>query len=208
MKKELEQKLRRELEQKIRRQMQEQERDRQLALQNRPDKAPTSTPKEESDYRSLEKDIVLYPIKVGQIIPLKNIYFDANKSSLKEASNIELARAFAFLDSNPNIIVEISGHTNGLCSHEFARTLSKDRSKAVSDYLTERGIPISRLRFKGYGKTVPIASNDSVAGRKKNQRVEMKILEIKYIFSMFAPFFIGPLLKFDRFHFILSGISA
>ncbi len=173
-KKELEQKLRRELEQNIRKQMAERQRDYELA---NPESAKPA--EGQSGYRELSKDIMLYPIKVGQIIPLNNIYFDANKSTLKEASNNELARVFEFLDSNPNLIVEIRGHTNGLCSDAFAASLSKERSMAVANALKDGGIPADRLTFKGYGKTLPVASNSSSEGRRKNQRVELKILEIK-----------------------------
>ncbi len=175
LKKEVEQKLRKELEEKIRRQQKERERDIALNTQQADGVNPSPAP----EYRELEEDIKLYPIKVGQIIPLNSIYFDANKSTLKEESSLELARAVDFLQKNPNVIVEISGHTNGLCSHEFARELSKGRSGAVANYITNNGIHKDRLRFKGYGKTMPIASNDTVEGRRKNQRVEMKILEIK-----------------------------
>ncbi len=175
-KKELEQKLRRELEQKLRKQMQERQRDLELANSGGTPAASGTNP---GAYIELKKDIMMYPIKVGQIIPLNNIYFEANKSTLKEESTNELIRVFEFLDSNPNLIVEISGHTNGLCSDAFADELSTDRSNAVMDYITERGINRDRVEYKGYGKTRPIATNDSVEGRKKNQRVEMKILEIK-----------------------------
>jgi|GEM_PF-612077 len=175
-KKELEQKLRRELEQKLRKQMLERQRDIELASGGKPS---TSSDGDGGNYRELQKDIMMYPIKVGQIIPLNNIYFEANKSTLKEESTNELVRVFEFLDSNPNLIVEIRGHTNGLCSDAFADELSTDRSNSVMKYITERGIPRDRIEYKGYGKTEPVASNDSVEGRKKNQRVEMKILEIK-----------------------------
>lgn len=175
LKKEVEQKMRRELQDKMRKQ--ERERERDIALNQQ--KPENTNPDPAPEYRELEEDITLYPIKVGQIIPLNNIYFDANKTSLKDESNTELERAVNFLQKNPNLIVEISGHTNGLCSHEFARELSKGRSAAVAKYVTENGVHKDRLRFKGYGKTLPIASNDTVDGRRKNQRVEMKILEIK-----------------------------
>ncbi|MEM7106499.1 MAG: OmpA family protein [Bacteroidota bacterium] len=167
-----EQRLRREIENNIRKQMRERERD--IASNNT---FPTSDP-EEPVYRELENDVVLYPIKVGQIIPMDNIYFDANKTTLKEASFIELQKVLDFLNNNKNLVVEISGHTNGLCSTSFAEELSDGRSKIVTEYLIEHGIPGDRLSYRGYGKTKPIATNNTLEGRKKNQRVEMKILEI------------------------------
>ncbi len=175
LKKQLESKLRRELESKMRRQLKEREREAALAKSN-PNGSQQPNAPERLD---LNKDITLVPIQVGQIIPLNNIFFDANKYTLKKESFTELERALAFLKSNENLIVEVGGHTNGLCSHEFAETLSKGRSKTVKEYFVDNGIPDWRIQFRGYGKTVPIADNNSSAGRKKNQRVELKIIEIK-----------------------------
>ena len=126
----------------------------------------------------LEKDILLIPLKVGQIIPMKNIFFDANQFSIKEKSYKELNRILGFLNANPNLIVEVGGHTNGFCSHEFANELSKGRAERVTQWCIDNGIPQNRVQFCGYGKIRPIATNDTVAGRRKNQRVELKILEI------------------------------
>ncbi len=133
---------------------------------------------EDKDYKEVKKDIILVPIKVGQIIPLHNIFFEANEATIKDASFPELQRALDFLEKNDNLIVEIGGHTNGVCSHDFAKVLSTGRAKEVMDYFTDKGISKNRIKFRGYGKTQPIADNKTTAGRKKNQRVEMKILEI------------------------------
>ncbi len=134
--------------------------------------------KEEREYRKVEKDILVVPIKVGQIIPMNNVFFDANQSSLKEVSFAELDRVVAFLEQNSNLIVEVGGHTNGWCSHEFASELSRNRAASVTDYFKSKGISENHIQFKGYGKTNPIADNNTLSGRKKNQRVELKILEI------------------------------
>ncbi len=130
------------------------------------------------EYKELEKDILMVPIKVGQTIPMNNLFFDSNKSSLKGESITELARITKFLRNNPNLVVEVGGHTNGWCSHTFANDLSTDRSKVVAEYFYEQGISENKVLYKGYGKTNPIASNDTIKGRKENQRVELKILEI------------------------------
>ena len=169
-KREIEAQLRREITQKVRKEAKERERD--IAL-NSPE---ATAPKK---YRELEENVTLYPIEVGQIIPLNNIYFDANEATLKQESEDELLRTLKFLDKNPSLIVEISGHTNGLCSTEFANELSSARSATVANFLKENGISKARVTNKGYGKIQPIASNANVEGRRKNQRVEMKILEIE-----------------------------
>ena len=80
--------------------------------------------------------------------------------------------------TNSNIAVEIRGHTNGLCSHEFANQLSDDRAQTIVDYLVKKGINAKRMKYHGYGKTDQIADNDSRAGRRKNQRVELKIITV------------------------------
>ena len=130
------------------------------------------------EYREVEQDIVLVPLKVGEVIPMNNIFFDSNQATLKEESFTELERVLSFLKSNPQLIVEVGGHTNGWCSHSFANELSDKRANKVMEYFVESGISPSRIQYKGYGKTKPIASNDNAAGRRKNQRVELKILEI------------------------------
>ncbi len=129
-------------------------------------------------FKEVEKDVMLVPLKVGAIIPMNNIFFDANQATLKNASYAELDRIINFLFKNERIVVEIGGHTNGWCSHEFASELSQERAEVVMNYIVENGVRQKRIYSKGYGKTKPLASNDSLQGRKQNQRVELKILEI------------------------------
>jgi outer membrane protein OmpA-like peptidoglycan-associated protein len=165
LKKELEAQIRRELEDKIRKQLEE-----EYANKEKDNPSPAKPPKED--------DVLIVPIKVGQIIPMNNIFFDANKTTLKDASFKELEKVVEFLVTHPNLIVEVGGHTNSWCSHDFANELSSGRAKIVQEFLVSKGISKTRIQFHGYGKTQPIADNKTVAGRKKNQRVEMKILEI------------------------------
>ena len=177
IKKALEEQYRKELQDKINEQKQQDKPFKPVATAPQA-VIPESTPGP-AIYQELEQDILLVPIKVGQIIPMNNIFFDANKSTLKPASTAELERVLAFLQKKSNLIIEVGGHTNGWCSSSFAHELSMDRSKAVADYLIEHGISEHRIQFRGYGKTKPVATNDTIAGRKKNQRVELKILEIE-----------------------------
>ena len=129
-------------------------------------------------YQEVEKQLNLISLKEGAIFTLNNIFFDVNKADIKPPSESELNRVFLFLQSNPQLSIEIGGHTNGWCSTEFAQTLSKDRSNAVYEYLIKKGISKKRLSFQGYGKSDPIATNKTQAGRRKNQRVELKIIDI------------------------------
>lgn len=83
-----------------------------------------------------------------------------------------------FLLSNPNIYVEIGGHTNGLPNDAFCQKLSDERAKNVVAYLMTKGVPATHLTSRGYGKTQPIADN-ATAAAGKNQRVELKIIKVE-----------------------------
>ncbi len=114
----------------------------------------------------------------GQTIRMDKdmLYFPADSSSITSKTIPVLTEVYTFLATNPNIIVEIGGHTNGTPSHEYCDKLSTERAKAIVDYLASKGIPRKRLQYKGYGKRNPIDSNTTAVGRKRNQRVEIKIL--------------------------------
>ncbi len=115
-------------------------------------------------------------LKTGQIIRIDKLFFKADKSVITESSFEVLNEVFQFLDDNEDVIVEIGGHTNDLPPPFYCDKLSKERAKAVVEYLKEKGINENRLQYKGYGKRRPIATNETEAGRKRNQRVEIKIL--------------------------------
>jgi len=112
----------------------------------------------------------------GQVMRLRNLGFDANSSKLLQGGQSVLDELFNFLKGNPSVNVELGGHTNNLCDTPYCNSLSEKRAKKVADYLINKGINSNRLKFKGYGKTNPIATNSTAEGRKTNQRVEVKIL--------------------------------
>lgn len=117
-------------------------------------------------------------IRKGQTLRMDNILFEIDKSVIAKESYQPLNELLKFLSANTDIVIEVGGHTNGLCSDSFCDQLSASRAKVVAEYLAQRGIPRSRLQYKGYGRKMPVASNDTVEGRRKNQRVEIKILNI------------------------------
>lgn len=127
-------------------------------------------------YEEIQTRLLLIPIEAGRSTVLSNIFFNPNNAQLKEASYPELERVVRFLTDNPGLIVEIGSHTDGYPSHAAAIQLSAQRAKRIYDYLLAQGIGKNRLRYRGYGKTRPIASNDSQEGRRMNQRIELKIL--------------------------------
>jgi outer membrane protein OmpA-like peptidoglycan-associated protein len=116
-------------------------------------------------------------LKVGMSITLRGIYFDFDKSTIKPESRPALEDAAKMLKENPTISVEIQGHTDSKGSDSYNLTLSDQRAASVVTYLvTNLGIDQSRLTSKGYGESMPIATNDTDAGRALNRRVEFKIL--------------------------------
>ena len=125
------------------------------------------------------KELDRKTIQEGQIIQIEQLYFKADSSTINPESDTVLAEIYQFLADNKDVKVEIGGHTNGLPSHEFCDRLSKARAKAVAEKLIGMGIDENRLEYRGYGKRKPIATNRTKAGRKKNQRVEIKILDFE-----------------------------
>ena len=143
---------------------------------------------ERAGFREYEKIIYLKKIKKGESIVLRNIFFDLNKYSLKPESKTELDRLIQLLDDNPELRIEISGHTDSRGSDIYNQSLSEDRSKAVVDYLVAiGGFPRDRFEFKGYGEDKPLYSNEDIKKLKikedieeahsLNRRTEFKILE-------------------------------
>lgn len=121
------------------------------------------------------KNVPLQPIDTGASIVLKNIFFETNKYDLKPESEVELGKLITFLKNNPTIKIELSGHTDNQGTPQSNIILSENRAKAVYDYLIAHAIDASRLTYKGYGQTRPIATNDTPEGRQLNRRTEMKI---------------------------------
>lgn len=132
---------------------------------------------EDDDEEPLSKDDTTH-YKVGATFVLNNIFFDTDKSTLLQQSYQELQFLIAILESHPKMKIEISGHTDSQGSDLHNQQLSENRAKEVVDYLMENGIDEKRLKFKGYGKNKPIATNATEEGRQKNRRVEFKILDL------------------------------
>ena len=124
------------------------------------------------------KELDAATLAIGQTLRIEQLFFDADSSSIKNASYKVLDEVYDFLSKNDGIVIEIGGHTNGLPDHAYCDRLSTARASSVADYLYDKGISKERVLAKGYGKRQPIASNGTVEGRIKNQRVEIKILQI------------------------------
>jgi outer membrane protein OmpA-like peptidoglycan-associated protein len=127
-------------------------------------------------YQEVERNILMAPLNIGAVIRLNNIFFEFGKASLKSESFPELDRVVKLLVANPTIVLEIAGHTDNVGSDESNQKLSSDRAKAVLDYLLSKGVKKGVLSSVGYGKTMPVATNDMEEDRQLNRRVEFKIL--------------------------------
>lgn len=132
--------------------------------------------KKADDLKPIEMDILLNPIEKGTIFVLNNIFFDSGKWDLREKSKSELDELVRFMQDNPLVRGEISGHTDNVGEKKSNQELSLKRAKSVYDYLLRGGIDAKRLTFKGYGDSQPTAPNDSDENRQLNRRIEFKIL--------------------------------
>ncbi len=108
---------------------------------------------------------------------LKNVFFDSGSAHLQSSSNYELDKIYDLLHSSKDLVVQINGHTDNVGSERDNLLLSEQRAKAVYDYLVQKGIPTAQLRYKGFGESQPIDTNDTEAGRQHNRRTEMEIVE-------------------------------
>lgn len=113
----------------------------------------------------------------GYIVNLGDVLFDTGKATLKPAAREKLSKLAGILLGYPGALtLEIEGHTDSVGSDELNNKLSQNRAEAVSSYLTESGVKTERIKAtRGFGKTKPIATNDTAAGRQQNRRVEVVI---------------------------------
>ncbi len=105
------------------------------------------------------------------------VLFDTGKSELRKEAGPELDSLIHFLQKYPEMRIGISGHTDDVGSDESNQELSDRRARAVQQYLVEHGIAATRLRYKGFGESKPVASNLTEAGRQANRRVECVVLK-------------------------------
>jgi len=103
------------------------------------------------------------------------ILFPFNSTELYPAGRTNLQKLADILQRNPGSEVLVVGHTDAVGSDSYNQTLSERRASSAASYLIQRGVPSNRIRTAGRGKTEPIASNDTEAGRQQNRRVEVAI---------------------------------
>jgi len=111
----------------------------------------------------------------GLIVNMSDVLFDTAKFSLRPAAREKLARVAGILEGHPGLRMQVEGYTDSVGGDDYNQKLSEDRATSVRDYLTGAGIPETSVTAKGFGKTEPVASNDTAAGRQQNRRVELVV---------------------------------
>jgi outer membrane protein OmpA-like peptidoglycan-associated protein len=110
-------------------------------------------------------------------VALVGVLFDFNKSTLQPASDGILTQVSTLMKANPSLNVEIQGHTDNVGADAYNQTLSEARARSVVTWLTQHQVSAARLTARGYGKTEPVADNNSDEGRMRNRRVEIADLK-------------------------------
>ena len=138
-------------------------------------------------YSEVHRNIDLKKLEKGTQIVLRNIFFDLDKFSLKQESTSELDRVYQLMIANPNLEIELSGHTDTQGATAYNQQLSENRARTVVEYLVAMGIPARRFQYKGYGEEQPILSDEAIskmsstkekeAAHANNRRTEIKVLK-------------------------------
>jgi outer membrane protein OmpA-like peptidoglycan-associated protein len=111
----------------------------------------------------------------GLIVNMSDVLFDTAKYSLRPVAREKLAKVAGILSGHPGLRLQVEGYTDSVGGDDYNQQLSENRATSVRDYLTRAGIADGSVTSKGFGKTEPVASNDTAAGRQQNRRVELVV---------------------------------
>jgi len=111
----------------------------------------------------------------GLIVSMSDVLFDTGRYSLKPGAREKLAKVAGILIAYPGLNIEVDGYTDNVGGDDMNQKLSENRAGAVRDYLVEQGVTTNSVSAKGFGNTLPVASNDNAAGRQANRRVELVV---------------------------------
>jgi outer membrane protein OmpA-like peptidoglycan-associated protein len=111
----------------------------------------------------------------GLIVSMSDVLFDTGKFSLKPGAREKLAKVAGILLAYPGLNIEVGGYTDNVGTDDMNQTLSENRAGSVRDYLVQQGVLANSVSSKGFGNTLPVASNDNSAGRQQNRRVELLV---------------------------------
>jgi len=111
----------------------------------------------------------------GLIVSMSDVLFDTGKFSLKPGAREKLAKVAGILLAYPGLNIEVGGYTDSVGTDNMNQKLSENRAGSVRDYLVQQGVATNSVTSKGFGNTLPVASNDNSAGRQQNRRVELLV---------------------------------
>jgi outer membrane protein OmpA-like peptidoglycan-associated protein len=111
----------------------------------------------------------------GLIVNMSDVLFDTAKHTLRPAAREKLAKVAGIISGHPGLRLAVEGYTDSVGSDDYNQKLSEDRGTAVRDYLTREGVVGTSVTSQGFGKSQPVASNDTAAGRQQNRRVELVV---------------------------------
>lgn len=111
----------------------------------------------------------------GLIVSMSEVLFDTGKYSLKPGAREKLAKVAGILLAYPGLDIEVGGYTDSVGGDAMNQKLSENRAGSVRDYLVQQGVLTNSVTSKGFGETLPVASNDNSAGRQQNRRVELLV---------------------------------
>jgi len=157
--------------------------DQQRAAEAEAEKARQAAAKAEAEKAELRSQLLTQLNSIlqtrdsarGLIVNMSDVLFDTGSSTLKPGAREKLAKISGILLAHPGLTLQIEGHTDSVGSDEFNQQLSERRADAVRDFLAEQGVPASSITARGFGKTQPVASNDTPEGRQRNRRVELVV---------------------------------
>jgi len=111
----------------------------------------------------------------GLIVNMSDVLFDFGKYTLKPGAREKLAKISGIVLAHPGLKLQVEGHTDSVGSDQFNQVLSEQRAASVRDFLVEQGVAAGSVSARGFGKTQPVASNDTPEGRQRNRRVELVV---------------------------------
>jgi outer membrane protein OmpA-like peptidoglycan-associated protein len=111
----------------------------------------------------------------GLIVSMSDVLFDTGKYSLRSGAREKLAKVAGILLAYPGLDIAVGGYTDNVGGDAMNQTLSENRASSVRDYLVNQGVATDAVSAKGFGSSLPVATNDSAAGRQQNRRVELLV---------------------------------
>ena len=123
-----------------------------------------------------EDDLTKVELVAGKVVPLHDIYFEYDKWELMPRSYVELRKLLKIMKENPELAIEVCGHTDSTGEDEYNMSLSEKRAASVAGFLIANGIAGTRTQYRGCGSAQPVATNSTAKGRQMNRRVEFVVL--------------------------------